>query len=72
MMSSRKTLKRLSKDTQVTARVPTAVKTALDRLARKNGMSRAAFVEHLIRREVEREGMRITVEDEDESDLEAA
>ena len=71
MMSSRKTLKRL-KDTQVTARVPTAVKTALDRLARKNGMSRAAFVEHLIRRKAEREGMRITVEDEDEPDLEAA
>jgi predicted transcriptional regulator len=65
-MSKRKTLKTLSKDAQIAARVPTVVKKALDRMARKSGMSRAAFIENLIRREAERQGVQIQVEDEDD------
>jgi predicted HicB family RNase H-like nuclease len=71
-MSKRKTLKRLSKDAQIAARVPTVVKKALDRMAHKSGMSRAAYIEHLICREAERQKVKIEVEEDDESDLEAA
>jgi hypothetical protein len=65
-MSKRKTLKRLSKDAQIAARVPTVVKKALDRMARKSGMSRAAYIEHLIRREADRQKIKIEVEEDDE------
>jgi hypothetical protein len=42
------------------------VKNALDRMARKSGMSRAAFLEALIRREANRQKIKIEVEEDDE------
>jgi hypothetical protein len=60
------TSKRRAKDTQVAARVPMVVKNALDRMARKSGMSRAAFLEALIRREANRQKIKIEVEEDDE------
>jgi hypothetical protein len=44
----------------------------LDRMAIKPGMSRAAFLETLIRREAARQKMKIEVEEDDEPDLAAA
>ncbi|HKF93356.1 MAG TPA: hypothetical protein VKB53_11850 [Gammaproteobacteria bacterium] len=67
-----KTSKRRAKDTQVAARVPMVVKNVLDRMAIKAGMSRAAFLETLIRREAARQKMKIEVEEDDEPDLAAA
>jgi hypothetical protein len=46
--------------------VPKVVKDALDYMAYKDGMSRAGFIEYLIRREAERRQVVIQVEDEDD------
>ena len=42
------------------------VKKAHNRMARKSGMSRAAYIEHLIRREADRQKIKIEVEEDDE------
>jgi predicted transcriptional regulator len=68
MMSSSK---RALKDMQIAARVPLVVKDVLDRMARKSGMSRSAYIEHLIRREADRQKIKIEVEEADEPDLAA-
>ena len=66
-------IKRALKNTQIAARVPPVVRDVLDRMAHKSGMSRAAYIEHLIRREADRQKIKIEVEeDEDEPHLEAA
>jgi hypothetical protein len=40
-------------------------------MARKSGMSRSAYIEHLIRREADRQKIKIEVEEDDEPDLAA-
>jgi predicted transcriptional regulator len=59
-------IKRALKNTQIAARVPPVVRDALDHMARKSGMSRAAYIEHLIRREAERQKIKVEVEEDDE------
>jgi len=58
--------KRAIKNAYIAAKVPKVVKDALDHMARKDGMSRASFIEYLIRREAKRRKVAIQVEDEDE------
>jgi hypothetical protein len=53
--------KRAIKNAYIAAKVPTVVRDALDRMARKSGMSRAAYIEHLIRRQAERQKIKIEV-----------
>jgi hypothetical protein len=71
-MSSRKSGKRTIKTASIGTKVPLVVKDALDFMSHKDGMSRASFIEHLIRREAARRKIKIEVkEDDEEADLAA-
>jgi len=65
-MSSKRSSKRSVKTAPIGTKVPKVVKDALDYMAYKDGMSRASFIENLIRREAERRQVVIQVEDEDD------
>jgi hypothetical protein len=65
-MSSKRSSKRSVKTAPIGTKVPKVVKDALDYMAYKDGMSRASFIEYLIRREAERRQVVIQVEDEDD------
>jgi hypothetical protein len=65
-VSSKRSSKRSVKTAPIGTKVPKVVKDALDYMAYKDGMSRAGFIEYLIRREAERRQVVIQVEDEDD------
>jgi hypothetical protein len=65
-VSSKRSSKRSVKTAPIGTKVPKVVKDALDYMAYKDGMSRASFIEYLIRREAERRQVVIQVEDEDD------
>jgi hypothetical protein len=65
-VSSKRSSKRSVKTAPIGTKVPKVVKDALDYMAYKDGMSRASFIEYLIRREAERRQVVIQAEDEDD------
>lgn len=55
-------VKRHTKDTQISARVPTAVKNMVVEMAEEDGMSVAMFLETLCRKEAKKRGKTIKTE----------
>jgi hypothetical protein len=61
-MSRAKQVKRIAKDTQITARLPAVVRQVAMELAEEEGLSLAGFIEHLIRAEARRQGKPVRIQ----------